>query len=100
MTLNGTSFAGSNGWRLPTWAELQTILLPEPSFPCSTDPCIDPVFDEPVGVDDYWTATTIAGHPEFAWYVQFGTGGDFYTGSDSKDNELSNSVRAVRGGLW
>ena len=37
-TLNGTHFAGQCDWRLPTRAELQTI-LPGP-YPCAS-PCID-----------------------------------------------------------
>src|SRR2546427_222031 len=47
-------------WRLPTSAELQTILLAP--FPCGTSPCIDPVFG-PTAASGYWSSTTDAGRP-------------------------------------
>jgi hypothetical protein len=88
----GGGFAGANGWRLPTFAELQTILLPEP-YPCVTSPCIDTAFGATQS-NFYWSATTLSGVPSNAWYVTFYDGGVF---SDSKTD--LNYVRAVRGGL-
>jgi hypothetical protein len=91
-TLNaGAGFAGANGWRLPTYAELQTILTPEP---CSTDPCIDPIFGPFTKSDVYWSRTCDAIVPSLAWMTDF----------DSDFNALANktdgwSVRAVRSGL-
>ncbi len=42
-TLNaGSGFAGHTDWRLPTFDELQAILLAP--YPCGTSPCIDPIF--------------------------------------------------------
>ena len=60
-TLNsGGCFAGQCDWRLPTIDELQTILL-EP-FPCTTCPCIDPVFG-PTMSYGYWSTTAIPTTP-------------------------------------
>jgi len=78
-------------WRLPTIVELQTILL-EP-YPCTTSPCIDPVFG-PTVAGNYWSATTIATDPDIAWLVYFTSGSVFSA------NKLNSSyVRAVRTGL-
>ncbi len=54
-TVNGGGgFAGANGWRLPTMAELQTIVLDfpctgfsgtGPTCTCPSNPCVDPALD-------------------------------------------------------
>jgi hypothetical protein len=85
-------FGGLCNWRLPTVAELQTILSEE--FPCTTSPCIDPVFGPTIANDDYWSSTTLADNTTYAWGVFFGTGEVSYGLKSS-----TNSVRAVRGGL-
>lgn len=87
----GSGFASANGWRLPTLAELQTIVLPEP-YPCTTNPCIDATFGSTSGY--YWSATTLAGGPSVAWFVFFGDG---FVGSGNKID--ISYARAVRGGL-
>jgi len=84
-------FAGHCDWRLPTVAELQTILLAP--YPCGTSPCIDPIFG-PTVASYYWSATTYADFPDDAWGVNFGNGYVFY---DNKSN--FGYVRAVRTGL-
>ncbi len=85
---------GHSDWRLPTIAELQTILLlgPEPPapFPCSTSPCIDPIFG-PTAAGKYWSSTTLANNQARAWFVFFDTGG---ANDDLKTD--SDHVRAVR----
>ena len=74
-------------WRLPTLAELQTIL------DCSFgNPCISPIFGPTTG-DDYWSSTSFAGAPTSAWVVEFDDGFVF---GNSKG--LVHFVRAVRGG--
>lgn len=107
VTLNNGAFDGSAGWRLPTFAELQTILLPEP-YSCSTAPapCIDPVFDDANTAVNYHLSSTsfvptyeqIPGTPprygpEFVWTVAFNSSNAAFNFKVS-----SYSVRAVRGG--
>jgi hypothetical protein len=86
---------GGCDWRLPTRAELQTILQPE-TFPCTSNPCIDTGVFGPVGplALGFWTATTYATDPGVAFGVDM-AGGGVYT--NSKDSAYP--VRAVRGGL-
>lgn len=84
-------FAGYSDWRLPTIAELQTILL-NPS-PCNTSPCIDPVFGL-TAAGGYWSSTTLDINGGVAWGVGFENG---LVGTYSKATSLY--VRAVRDGL-
>lgn len=92
-TAIGGCFAGHCDWRLPTSAELQTILLAP--FPCGTNPCIDAVFG-PTGSSFYWSSTTTAGSATDAWVVYFDTG---LVGTFIKSFVAGVYVRAVRGGL-
>jgi hypothetical protein len=92
----GAGYAGANGWRLPTFAELLTILEPD----CTVGPCVDPVFGpvdtEPVsqGHGYYFSATSDEFLKEAAWVANF-TGGFAYE-AFKKD---SFHVRAVRHGF-
>lgn len=91
-TLNSDPcFAGHCDWRLPSVAELQTILLQE-TYPCVTIPCINATLFGPTPSVDYWSSTTDA-DPTLAWGVYFGTGhvGKYYKPSGFY-------ARAVRGG--
>jgi hypothetical protein len=88
----GGCFAGQCDWRLPTLLELQTIL--SDPFPCATSPCIDQTAFGPTSTDAYWSATTLAGSPDFAWLILFANGQVFFNGKF-----VSRPVRAVRGGL-
>lgn len=92
--LNGTiantdpseQLGGHRDWRLPTSAELQTIL------DCSFFPCIDPTFG-PTAATIYWSSTSLASNPLNAWVAFFFDGG-VLNGNKSIDTR----VRAVRGG--
>jgi len=63
-------------WRIPTVAELYTIV--ESSAPnCGGgSPCIDPAFGPmpPVVYLWYWSASTLVNYPDDAWIVNFSLG--------------------------
>jgi len=84
---------GHSDWRLPTLAELQTIVdLTAPGCGAGS-PCIDPAFGATVPIA-YWSSATLAGSPSHAWDVVF------FSGSSANLNKTINLyVRAVRGGL-
>jgi hypothetical protein len=97
--LNVTGFAGANGWRLPTLAELQSIVLDfactKTSCSCGANPCIDSTFG-PTQSIRYWSATSYVPDPDTAWSVGFSNGSvDTY----NDDWAGGHYVRAVRGGL-
>jgi hypothetical protein len=98
---NGTSsdgtaisgcFAGHCDWRLPTSAELQTIVDLSAPGCGSGSPCIYAELGPTVALN-YWSSTTYASNPSYAWVVGFLDGSP---GATSKTN--GNFVRAVRGG--
>lgn len=77
---------GHRDWRLPTSAELQTIL------DCSFSPCTDPTFG-PTAATNYWSSTSNASNPNNAWNANFNNGN---VNNNNKSND--KRVRAVRGG--
>jgi hypothetical protein len=102
--LNVAGFAGAKDWRLPTLAELQTIML---DYTCTgagggatcvcTGPCVDSGFaslDPNTQSNFYWSATSYVPGPSFAWSVYFDNGyvGTYY------GKTYNFYVRAVRGG--
>ena len=88
---NIAGFAFHCDWRLPTLAELQAIF--QGAFPCTTSPCIDPIFG-PTGAGAYWSATTFNGNSDNAWVA------DFSNANYNIERKIfAFRVRAVRGGL-
>jgi hypothetical protein len=83
---------GYRDWRLPTLAELQTIL----GGPCVHSPCVvDPIF-LPTAEFLYWSSTSLPQDfigPIYAWAVFFNFGGAI-----DVDKSLGMHARAVRGG--
>ena len=80
-------------WRLPTIAELRTILdTSQGQCGAGSGACIDPTFG-PTGASRYWSSTTSASNPFNAWFVSFFGG---FASSDIKTDNFF--VRAVRGG--
>ena len=86
-------FVNHCDWRLPTIAELGTIIDTSASGCGTGSPCIDATFG-PTASSFYWSSTTGASFPSFAWSVNF-LGGFVFPGNKSI---FSFSVRAVRGG--
>jgi hypothetical protein len=67
--LNAACFASHCDWRLPTLAELLTIVsAPYPL--CGSNPCIDPIFGTTIG-GAYWSSSSLAADPIQAWFMQF-----------------------------
>jgi len=88
----GLCFAGHCDWRLPTVAELQSIRDFSVPGRGSGPSCIDPVFGPTV--NGYWSATTVATLPSYAWALAFGS-----DGMDGGGKFATLGVRAVRAGL-
>ncbi len=77
---------GYSDWRVPTLAELQTIL------DCGNgSPCINAIFGPTVAAFS-WSSTTLAFGPSAAWVVSFNDG---FVGFDGKS--IPYHARAVRG---
>jgi hypothetical protein len=65
---------GRKGWRLPSFAELSSLIDPSFFFPVLLLPPGHP-FGKNIQYSGYWSATTDADRPDFAaWKVSFGDG--------------------------
>lgn len=93
---------GDCDWRLPTLAELQSLLnltcTPGSGCSCATNPCIDPSFPGPtqnaLAANGYWCGATPVTNPTSAWNVPFDNG-QYYQPAKT----AASYVRAVRGGF-
>ena len=93
-TVNQSCFAGYCDWRLPSIAELYTILVE--GFPCQIHPCINPKFG-PTALGLTLTSTQVgspvAHSPDFASYLAL------HFDDGSLQAAAPAHTRAVRGGL-
>ncbi len=109
-TLNDAGFAGANGWRIPTLAEVHSI---QPVFPsckgeggsptcqCNISPCL--LFDDPdtqTAIPTfYWTNSTSLWVPDHAYVVSHDIRG-ITSGLPKITGDLDGTfARAVRGGI-
>jgi cysteine-rich repeat protein len=84
--VNATGLGGHSDWRVPTSAELHTIIE------LSGSPCIAPVFG-PTQSNFYWSSSTSPANATSVWLVDFRLGSGNYLGKS-----YDHYVRAVRGG--
>ena len=96
---SGGGLGGSNGWRLPTLAELQTIVLDfecsAASCTCPSTPCVDPALEASTTQPAYfWSVTSSVPAPDDVLGVGFSGG---QVGVSLKT--FTGYVRTVRGGL-
>jgi len=87
-TINSSAFGGYTDWRLPSIAELESI-IDYSTF----SPAINATAFPNTQSDVYWSSTTFADVPVLAWLVDF-IYGSVYGGGKSG----TTYVRAVRGG--
>ncbi|MCU0665476.1 MAG: DUF1566 domain-containing protein, partial [Myxococcota bacterium] len=85
----GLSFGGHLDWRLPSRAELQSIVDQR-----RVNPSIDPAMFPATPNDYFWSSSTYVNVTIYAWCV------DFYDGGSVDDDlkGLDYRVRCVRGG--
>ncbi len=84
------TWGGHTDWRLPDEYELHSIVdLGTDGFPIDTT-----AFPNTPG-DRFWSSSSRAGYPSYAWYVDFGGG---LVSSGNKSNTVRFHVRCVRGG--
>jgi hypothetical protein len=92
----GPCFANHCDWRMPTLAELQTILDITAPAGCSfVAACIDPAFG-PTQANYYWSSSSLVlnGKPYSAWNIFFGNGDISY--QQWTGYGYARAVRSVR----
>lgn len=85
--VNASNYCGASDWRLPTQAELLTLV-----HAGNLKPAIDTAFFPNTASVPYWSSTTYAMIPAHAWGVHFG-----YGAAHAESKSVANAVRLVRG---
>jgi hypothetical protein len=85
--VNSQGLCGATDWRLPTQAELLTLV-----HAGNQKPSIDTGFFPNTASVPYWSSTTYARIPGHAWGVHFG-----YGAAHAESKSVPNAVRLVRG---
>lgn len=86
---NATGYKGFSDWRVPNKTELESLVKREVH-----SPAIDATaFPNTPTSHFFWTSTTYAPNPAYAWYIYFEDGDTF-----AYYKPYSNFVRLVRGG--
>ena len=86
--MNAMAYGGHNDWRLPTIKELSSLRDLE-----RYDPAINTEFFPNTVSVRYWSSSSVATNPSYAWYVYFSDGLVY-----SLNKSYDYRVRAVRGG--
>ena len=84
-----SNFANKSDWRLPSIAELNTIVERENSFPAINVT----IFPNTPSDQSFWSGSPYARYSGWAWLVQSGAGGAPYNPMNG-----SFAIRLVRGG--
>ncbi len=87
---NTASHRGQAGWRLPNRTELESLVKID-----ANSPAIDGTYFPATFSHSYWTSTTYAYAPAYAWVVYFSDGSTYANYETS-----TNHVRLVRSGQW
>jgi hypothetical protein len=92
FTCINKSIGNQKAWRLPSIAELASLVQTALASPAPSLPTGHPFLNIQSSI--YWSATTSAANPTFAWFVNFGNGD-----VSAFEKNSAFHVWCVRGGM-